>query len=460
MILSKFRRRRLLRKPERESPVFSWALDYPCANREPFVKSSGRVVQGWIVLKDEWSHQLEQVRVIAQWHADYELSHSLWVRRADVIEKVLGADPSDHPQIICGFSFTVPADLQHWRLLLEIEGQRWLLSDVSIDNADEQTALLKVLIGREGWLFLDNDTNNSVDQFLGRMRLTSVGLEKWRDYLVAGKTIAKKCDACWALLIAPAKESVLGELYHPLEAQSQSPIDQVLSLKCAQDLVYPVAALRSLGDQSYIPTDSHWTHKGASVAALQLAQHLRLDMLRCKAVLANDQYRSREIVGDLGDKLTPCLTSKVDMLSSFNFIKHKVYDNGLPNFGRLMVIEYAESISPGTCLLFGASSTYSMLNFLTRFFRRIVFVHSAGSIDPDLVGLVKPEFLVAQSNGRFVVKVPGHQVCLLEMIEEKVQQLSVAEREAVATRRVYMSQDRLDALHLSDYNSLLCKLLG
>jgi len=87
-------------------------------------------------------------------------------------------------------------------------------------------------------------------------------------------------------------------------------------------------------------------------------------------------------------------------------------------------------------------------------------VHSAGSIDPDLVGLVKPEFLVAQSNGRFVVKVPGHQVCLLEMIEEKVQQLSVAEREAVATRRVYMSQDRLDALHLSDYNSLLCKLLG
>lgn len=423
-------------EPSSPSPVLRWELDYPSPEREPWLNNSGRIVQGWVLLRPEASKQRERVRIVAEWQPTFELSHPLEIARPDVIEQVLQEPAADHPQQRCGFRFTVPHRLRHFRLWLALDGERWPLRDVRVGDEGAQDGPIKVLAGRKGWLFLDNDTNGSVDQFTGRLCLTAAGLAGWQEYLAGGQTLAERQGIPWALLVAPSKESVMGGRYHPRQEGQGGPMSQVMALPEAAAVVYPVAALGALGDEAFIPTDTHWTQRGAMQAALALAERLGLEGDPCRALLAKDRYKLREVGGDLGNKLTPRQTSKVPVLTSFSHSRHKTYDNGLPNFGRLLVIEYADALSATTCLIFGSSSSYSMFNYLSRFFRRLVFVHSAGSLDPALIERVRPDFLVAQTNARFVVQVPALAQSLTELIHDKVARLNDEERAAADHRRI------------------------
>lgn len=448
-------------RAEKDGPVLRWELDYPSAKRPPWFSHSGRVVQGWILLSRDLAQALPRVRVVAEWQPSFELCHPLEVARPDVIEKVLAEPAAGHPLRVCGFRFTVPHRLKHFRLWLELEGKRWPLRDVRVEDewrkADRVT---KVLEGRSGWLFLDNDTNGSVDQFTGRLRLTPAGVTAWQHYLSGAHDLAQRQRMAWALLVAPSKESVVGGQYHPRRGGQGGPMAQVMALPEAATVVYPVAALQALGDAAFIPTDTHWTHRGAMTAAVALAEHLGLDARRCRATLAKDRYKSREMGGDLGNKLVPRKTSRVAVLTSFGHARHRTYDNGLPNFGRLLVMEYPDPVAAGTCLLFGSSSSYSMFHFLCRFFRRLVFVHSAGNLDPTLVASVRPDFLVAQTNARFVVQVPELNQSLSRLIHDKVARLTAAERELVADRRIAARADYLAEVGISQWETDMQRAWG
>lgn len=437
-----------LSRRARATPVLRWALDYPTSDGESVVTDAGQVVQGWLLLEAEWADRLDLVSVVANWHQEFELIHPLEVNRQDVVAHFSENLPEVAEQRRCGFRFTVPHHVQRFLLVMDVEGQRWPMTEVRLKGVDASPGL-KVLRGEAGWLFLDNDTNGSVDQFTGRMRLTAVGLENWRQYLLGSQALAQLSGSCLALLISPSKESVMGARYHPMSAQGIGPIDQLLSLDEAHDVVYPLDVLIALGDEAFIPTDSHWTHRGAMVSAISVAERLGLDANACRRVLAKDLYRARAIGGDLGNKLSPPEKSDVQVLVSFDFNKHKTFDNGLPNFGRVLVIEYAEALNEGTCLIFGASSTYSMFNYLARFFKRVIFVHSAGSLDPALIALVKPQFVVAQTNARFVIQVPETTFAIQRVIVEKMARLSAAEREMTLKRQVLADEAYLSEIGLS-----------
>lgn len=436
------------------APWQHWALDYPSSEREPWLTPSGRVVQGWVLLHPALSAAGEKLRIVAEWNKAFELCHPLEIERPDVVEQVLQVSAEGHPQRQCGFRFTVPRGLMHFRLWLVLDDKRWLLHEVRIAEEAPGPEAPKVLPGRQGWLFLDNDTNGSVDQFTGRMRLTSTGLSGWREYLAGARGLGEQHGVPWVLLISPAKESVMGARYHPRQAGAGGPMAQLMALPEASDMVYPVEALQALGDGAFIPTDTHWTHHGAMEAAVALATHLGLSSSHCRKALAKDRYKLREMGGDLGNKLTPRRTSRVEVLTSFNYARYKTYDNGLPNFGRLLVIEYPKAVSDGVCLIFGSSSSYSMFNYLCRFFRRIVFVHSAGSLDQELIASVRPDFLVAQTNARFVVQVPVLDQVLDGQIRDKVARLSKEERELVASRRLPAAPDVLEALGVAPWERI------
>ena len=97
-----------------------------------------------------------------------------------------------------------------------------------------------------------------------------------------------------------------------------------------------------------------------------------------------------------------------------------VFDNDLPNIGRVLVYENANAAWPNSLLLFGASSSYRMLRYLKRLFRRIVFVHSAGNVDPEIVRHERPDYLVMQTTARFMVTPPGHGFRLADAVAEKL----------------------------------------
>lgn len=428
-------------------PIERWALDYPSEQRGSRFQPSGRVVQGWLLLPESLIEMHSQVRIVAEWQSAFELCHPLEIDRPDVIKNIFCVSADDHPQRVCGFRFTVPPKLGSFRLWLALEEARWLLQEVTVDTQDVESAeQLKVLQGKQGWLFLDNDTNGSVDQFMGRMRLTKAGIHGWDNYLHQLENVAGELP--WALLVAPSKESVMGASYHPREEGAFGPMHQVLSLSASDGVVYPVKELKALGDGAFIPTDTHWTHQGALAATIALAVKLGVEKKACMALFKKDRYKNRAMGGDLGNKLTPKQTSSVDVLVSFSHSRYKTYDNGLPNFGRLLVIEYPEALMAGTCLIFGSSSSYSMFNYLCRVFQRIVFVHSAGNVDPDLVKAVAPAYLATQTNARFVVQIPTVTHNLDEVIHQKCAQLDEKAFEGVHEKRIIASNDYLQTLGL------------
>lgn len=452
-ILNNWLKRCLSERPAdalKGSPVKAWALDYPSPEREACFVAAGRVVQGWVLFddtffadSDERDIVLSSARVVAHWDAVYELSHPLEVARPDVIEKILGGKPSLHPQQRCGFRFSVPLRVKHLELWLVLQDERWLLQDIAIteENSLPSASMLKVLRGSNGWLFLDNDTNGSVDQYCGRLRLTESGIQEWQRYLIGVKAVAAQHRASMAMLVAPSKESVMGPRYHPDREGDSDPIRQLLALPESEMFVYPVPELGQLGDAAFIQTDTHWTQQGAMTATCSLAAKLGLDAEAVAALFAKDVYRERTVTGDLGNKLEPPRQCKVPILTSFSYAKHRHYDNGLPNFGRLLVLVNEAALVQETCLIFGSSSSYSMFHYLCRVFGRVVFVHSAGSLDAELVDALKPAYLVIQTNARFVVQVPSLRQPLLTTIQEKQARLSEEEQALVAKRQLLVSQD-------------------
>jgi len=439
---------------------YRWTLDYPSNEHGSQFLPGGRVVQGWVLLRKDIASTVSKVRIIARWEDQFEVCHPLEIKRPDVISKLLHEVDDSHPQSQCGFRFTIPTRVTRFYLELLIDDCRWPLQTVKCEAEQCDTGALKVIEGREGWLFLDNDTNGSVDQHRGRMLLTEYGIERWRAYFQGVAKIANDYGCRWSMLIAPAKESVMGPRYHTAVQDGKRPINQLLTLSEAMHVVHPEAALLALGDDAYIRTDSHWTQRGAMKATIELAVELGLPRDKVESLFAKDRYTSRSMGGDLGNKLTPRRVCNVDMLKSFSYLKHRVYDNGLPNFGRLLVISYPEALCAATCLIFGSSSTNSMFHYISRIFKRVVFVHTAGSIDQDIVSSISPDYLVVQSNARFLLQVPGIQYSLSDMIDEKVSRLDNSEIQKVNDKMVNGVEASLNNLGILKWHQLLMRSMS
>ena len=436
----------------RKPPVLAWCLDYPSPDREPRFVPSGRVVQGWVLLPGKSTDALSSVRVVCHLQPTFELCCPLNVERPDVVERVLNDSPADHPQLGCGFRFTVPPDLAMFALSLEIKGQRWPLQQVKVAPHTPEDAVLKVLRGKNNWLFLDNDTNFSVDQFAGYMRLTDQGLASWADYASALEAGFDGLGRPAVMLVAPTKESVLGR-YHPMTAATVPMLQPVFDLLPQEQLIYPAIELRdALGDEAFFKTDTHWTQKGAGLASALVAKRLGAPPNRVDRLLAKDRYKTREHAGDLGNKLRPRVYASASFLSSFNYRKWVVYDNGLPNFGRMMVIHYPKALVNETFLVFGSSSSYSMFNYLCRFFRRLIFVHSAGNIDPELIKVVEPDSVVAQTNARFMIRPPVADYSLKQTIHTKQRTLDEAGREKQSKQRYLGDMELVNKLGLAPWH--------
>lgn len=309
------------------------------------------------------------------------------------------------------------------------------------DGANKSQAF-NVFIGKQGWLFLDNDTNNSVQQYQGKILLKRAGLRAWK---AAGKRLRhmeKAYGLKSAMLIAPSKESVLSE-YYPYKKAELRPIEQVLSVLPESSVAYPVDALRTLSDKSYHRNDTHWTQKGAMQAAVELCCSLGLDRRDVEKVFEKDRYKERELAGDLGIKLNPPHKAMTEILATYAFRKHLLFDNGLANMGRMMATEYDQSLLSSSCLIFGASSSYPMLNYLSRIFRRIVFVHSSGNVDERLVQSVGPQYLVVQTNERYVIRPPSSDYDLRKTIREKMDGMDEAAMQKMQELRVHATDETL-----------------
>ncbi|CAM5221149.1 hypothetical protein [Alishewanella longhuensis] len=107
--------------------------------------------------------------------------------------------------------------------------------------------------------------------------------------------------------------------------------------------VYPLEELDSEDPDSFFKTDTHWSIHGAKLASLAVLSTYGLEKTAVEKLLLQDTFRRVYKVGDLGIKLFPPFGADEWVCANFSMYSAMVYDNGLPNFGRLMVFHKADA---------------------------------------------------------------------------------------------------------------------
>lgn len=411
------------------SSIKVWALDFPAHDRLVNIGGSEIKIQGWVLWHVPVDYSPELVVAVDGIVIGVQTFNTM---RPDVIERVMLESAAGNPQLCCGFILHMPAEKisSGFQLGVRVGGSETWLAQVDFIEP------MKVLEGSEGWLFLDNDSNHSVDQYIGQRMLGTEELNSWREYFSAVQVLAQRANMRNALVIAPSKEEVLPHRY-PFNRAQTTVLDQVCALAKPEWNVVnaaPVLAAYTSPEACFKKTDTHWTDRGAMLAVMAVLEHLGLDTRKAEALFATDVYELRREVGDLGCKMLPARSAETEFLQAPMPEQDAVFDNGLPNIGRTLVFENETAIFPLRVVVFGASSSYPMLKYLKRLFARLVFVHSAAQIDVAVINHEKPDVLLLQSNGRFLIQPPHLNFSLADAVIRKTGELSAAARSKLLGR--------------------------
>lgn len=401
---------KLVKHAQKQGAVSRWWLDFPQADAQVSLEqltTSGLVFQGWALSAVNLPLQLYLK------HADSIEMFSTSVARPDVIEIILKQNPQQHPQLHNGFRFNLVPASADFELGVVDAGRFLPLCRGQI------TGPFQVLEGKDNWLFLDNDTNKSVEQFTGQYLLDDEAKTGWARYMRELSLLAEQHRCRYALLMAPSKEAVYSEFY-PYQQAAITPIEQLIELiPNGFKFCYPSFALKHAVRRTFRITDTHWSPFGAMIASVELAVLLGFNRNDIEQIFQHDQYREVSLVGDLGNKTYPPRASEESLLKSFTYRKFLVSDNGLANFGRIIYLENPTAFSQLHLVIFGASSAYSMFDFLCRIFGKITLLHTAGNIDAKILVQLKPDVIVCQTNARYIVRAPSTDYSLDTVIKEK-----------------------------------------
>ncbi|MEE3026276.1 MAG: hypothetical protein VX729_01770 [Pseudomonadota bacterium] len=387
-----------------------WHIDYPCQghNVEGIeLVRDGLLFQGWLLNEEK---SLASLVVL---NGDDVLPVPINRPRPDVISKVLKQDSENHELLNCGFSEKVKLKHSAFTLGLVQNGTFIELMRGTVEGK------FQILEGRAGWLFLDNDTNKSIEQYTGKVKLSRTAQNEWKEYLASLDSFSHSSGTPVCLLVAPSKEMVYEE-YYPYSFSKKAPIKTLTSLiPGSLNFVLPIEELRSLEQRSFRVCDTHWTLHGARLAAQLVAGKLSPRSIDEIDVFSNDVYQNRVVSGDLGSKLYPPQRHEEDSLINFNYRHCVVFDNNVDNFGRIIVMYHQHAIHDETLLIFGSSSSYTMFHYLCRLYTSVVFIHTAGNLDHKIIDVVKPDCICVQTNARFVVKAPKFNDSVVNYIKQK-----------------------------------------
>ena len=395
--------------------VFRWCLDSP---KDDFSVSDVRIgekgirVRGWVLPTD--NAQPSVALMCGNVVKPLPFNES----RPDVIERVLKEEAEGHDKLLCGFRHSVTFPDSSFSIGVVSRGKYYPLVEGTIEGA------FKVLEGKNNWLFLDNDSNQSVEQYTGNVKLSRFEKSKWKSYFKSLIELSALTKIPTCLLIAPSKENVYSDYYPYSEARS-TPIKQLQKIVPKSfNFIFPVMQLSRLPERSFRVCDTHWTVHGAREAAIQLTTTLTGYDKRIRETFKDDEYIKRQAFGDLGRKVYPPRSADEDVLASFNYRDVVVYDNQLPNFGRIITMHNEIALFKQKIILFGSSSAYSMFQYISRLFETVIFVHTAGNVDVELINNIRPDYFCMQTNARFVVRAPTTRESVSKYIREKKASMS------------------------------------
>jgi alginate O-acetyltransferase complex protein AlgJ len=266
----------------------------------------------------------------------------------------------------------------------------------------------KVVRGKDGRLFLDNDSNRVVAQHSGELRFTSEQLEQWRYLLETRTAWLERGGARHFFVVAPNSHSVYEDkLPDHVRSAPERPIHQLIGHLGAggsyAHLLYPVDELIAQRPANvYARTSSRWTELGAFVAYQALMAEITSEADIRVLTLGDVEIHEQERAGDLGHKLEPRERSPYAWLDLIDPRARIVARSGAWTWG--FRVEY-QSEGNLDCLVFGDCSAIRVLPFLAESFKRLVFVPMI-NLDFSLVSELRPDVVVKFLSERFLIQVP------------------------------------------------------
>lgn len=343
-------------------------------------------LRGWIGVRPDQDSSVVIERYDSA-SAQLEMSEIRW----DVINHLKTKDSNSYNPL-CGYRTTIDMT-QVKRIGLCTGGTISWVYSITISEA------MQVLKGQDGWLFLDNDSNRSVDIHQGKVLLGESEIEDWSRYFDNLQTLQKIVPTYF--VIVPSKESVHPELY-PYSRAAITITEQVKELSpsgSAADF-FPVDALKNT-PKSYFKTDTHWSDAGAHVIYTQIVEKFGIPPL------SDILFEERETPGDLGSKL-PLRETDVGMMLSPETAPSATtsFTNHVINSGRIEAWQNIDAPVQKTIMIFGDSFSENLALFFRRQFRRTVRVYSPASPIKALFDLEQPDYLLLQTNERFLKSPP------------------------------------------------------
>ncbi len=269
---------------------------------------------------------------------------------------------------------------------------KWLIS-IKLEG------IINIIRGKEGWLFLNNDTNNSVSQFKGDYLISDDEIAKWRYYL---SKLAKINNSI--LLIPPSKEMVFSE-YYPYSRGAVCPIDQLNKLinEVHVDYYYPIDDLRE-DRNSYSKTESHWCNKAACDVILKVFSKLNISLSNFQNPYTFELINQ---VGDLGSKCQP--PEKSFYYKYKNDINHAsvVFSNEITTQGSVIKYLNSSAFIDKTIVIFGDSFIDCCLSLITSIFTNVVRIRSNATLIQEVIDYEQPDCVLAEITERFIVRAPS-----------------------------------------------------
>lgn len=319
--------------------------------------------------------------------------------------------PGRHTDLHLEFEpFTGSANLEISTRIVEGGNTQWawahirwpVIHDDSFEPVVGMPPLAQVLDGKDGWLFLDNDTNDSLAQTEGHVIADDATCERWRDDIRKREEICADIGAALHLQIVPNKETVF-PWYLPdhVKLAEFRTVHKVLDKVGEASVTFPVALLQAPAPYvTYSKADTHWTDYGAFLGTNDVLHALGIEPLKIEDATFQRVISS----GDLGVKLLERRVGDNAVGRPRDPRAKKIFDNMINNHGRMWIFENPASEGP-TALLFGDSFNIYGAKWLAERFRRLVYIHSV-SADETLIREEMPGVVIGEVVERFLIIPP------------------------------------------------------
>ncbi|GAB2570952.1 alginate O-acetyltransferase AlgX-related protein [Spirosoma areae] len=287
-----------------------------------------------------------------------------------------------------------------WRNALFYVYSRWKFKVLRQSPLPE-----KVVIGKNGWLYLGNSYNRVVDQHRGFLPLSADSARIMATHLASLQQELARQGTRLYVFVAPDSHSIYPE-YLPNQLQASTGPSRLDVLKAAmQHTNVPFVDIRDTlraakkDNVVYYQTDTHWNDYGTLVGCAALLNRIRQDLPMMPPVRQSDFHieKQRGLSGDLST-----------MLMLQEQMSDPVYYYIKPiasRAGKQTAVEKSPKLDfpstrfagPATdrLLFIGDSFSHSMMAFLPGYFRESYFIRDS-KLDPAVLRVQQPAVVVIE----------------------------------------------------------------